>query len=111
METKLDEPGFRTERSRAFIFWGNTDQGRGTIDSFRMNLRRVLIAALVMLLILGLGRNLFAAEVKIVQGKLFVNGEPFIIKGVAYSPVPIGVDPETTPPLWRLFHMGALFNL
>ena len=81
------------------------------MDSFKRNLPRVLIAPLIMFLILGLGRNLFAAEVKIVQGKLFVNGEPFTIKGVGYSPVPAGVDPETTPPLWRLFHMGALFNL
>ncbi len=30
--------------------------------------------------------------------QLLVNGNPFTIKGVGYSPVPIGDDPETTPP-------------
>ena len=77
------------------------------MDSFRMNLRRVLVVTLIMLLILGSARNLFAAEVKIVQGKLFVNGEPFTIKGVGYSPVPAGVDPETTPPPMGIISQGS----
>src|SRR3972149_9867350 len=39
---KLEKPGFRIKRSRAFIFWGNTRQGRGAMDSFKRNLPRVL---------------------------------------------------------------------
>jgi len=35
--------------------------------------------------------------------QIFVNGDPFIIKGVGYSPVPIGHDPETTPPYGDYF--------
>jgi len=30
--------------------------------------------------------------------RLLVNGQPFTIQGVGYSPVPIGVDPEIAPP-------------
>lgn len=35
--------------------------------------------------------------------QLLVNGNPFTIKGVGYSPVPIGDDPETTPPYGDYF--------
>jgi YD repeat-containing protein len=35
--------------------------------------------------------------------QLLVEGNPFAIKGVGYSPVPIGVDPETTPPYGDYF--------
>jgi RHS repeat-associated protein len=47
--------------------------------------------------------NSFATTVKVQNGSLLVNEEPFIIKGVTYSPVPIGVDPETTPPYGDYF--------
>jgi len=53
--------------------------------------------------ILGLGGNGFATQVEIIRGQLFVNGEPFTIKGVNYSPIPIGVDPEVTPPYGDYF--------
>jgi parallel beta-helix repeat protein len=35
--------------------------------------------------------------------KLMINGNPFTIKGVGYSPVPIGDDPETTSPYGDYF--------
>jgi YD repeat-containing protein len=35
--------------------------------------------------------------------QLLVNGNPFTIKGVGYSSVPIGVDPEITPPYGDYF--------
>jgi hypothetical protein len=38
--------------------------------------------------------------------QLLVNGNPFTIKGVGYSPVPIGDDPETTPPYGDYFTSG-----
>ncbi|MBI4684990.1 MAG: right-handed parallel beta-helix repeat-containing protein [Nitrospirae bacterium] len=34
---------------------------------------------------------------------LLINSNPFNIRGVGYSPVPIGVDPETTPPYGDYF--------
>jgi hypothetical protein len=39
-----------------------------------------------------------AAGVALRGRQLLVNGQPFTIKGVGYSPVPIGVDPEIAPP-------------
>jgi len=35
-----------------------------------------------------------------------VNGAPFTITGVDYSPAPIGIDPETTPPYGDRFTSG-----
>jgi RHS repeat-associated protein len=35
--------------------------------------------------------------------QLMVNGAPFTVKGVVYSPVPIGIDPETTAPYGDYF--------
>jgi hypothetical protein len=35
--------------------------------------------------------------------RLLVNGSPFTVKGVGYSPVPIGADPETKPPFGDYF--------
>ena len=35
--------------------------------------------------------------------QLLVNGDPFTIKGVVYSPVPIGDDPEAAPPYGDYF--------
>ena len=36
-------------------------------------------------------------------GQLLANGNPFLIKGVIYSPVPIGDDPDTMPPYGDYF--------
>jgi hypothetical protein len=68
--------------------------------------------ALMIFLIFGFIKNGFATTVEIVQGKLLVNGEPFTIKGIGYSPVPIGVDLETTPPYGDYFtsDYSALYN-
>ena len=39
-----------------------------------------------------------------VKGRqIMLNGLPFLIRGVGYSPVPIGIDPETTPPYGDYF--------
>ena len=61
------------------------------------------MVALMIFFILDSVRIGSAAQVKIIQGGLLVNGEPFTIKGVDYSPVPIGVDPETTSPYGDYF--------
>ena len=57
-----------------------------------------ILTTLIMITILGLIGNVFATTVMLNGRQLFVDGAPFTIKGVGYSPVPIGVDPETTPP-------------
>jgi len=44
-----------------------------------------------------------ATPVTINGRQLLVNGSPFTIKGVGYSPVPIGDDPETMPPYGDYF--------
>ena len=67
---------------------------------FKISFQRFSMASAIVVIVLGLVGNCFAAKVDISRGYLLVNGEPFIIKGVNYSPVPIGVDPETTPPIW-----------
>ena len=41
--------------------------------------------------------------VKISNKKLFVNGSPFTVKGVVYSPTPIGDDPDTMEPYGDYF--------
>jgi len=38
--------------------------------------------------------------------QLLLDGNPFTIKGVVYSPVPIGIDPETTAPFGDYFTSG-----
>ena len=40
----------------------------------------------------------FPTSVQIDGRRLLVDNQPFTVKGVDYSPVPIGIDPETTPP-------------
>jgi hypothetical protein len=44
-----------------------------------------------------------AADVAIVDRQIFLDGKPFIMKGVGYSPVPIGIDPETASPYGDYF--------
>jgi hypothetical protein len=70
---------------------------------FKMIIQTISMIATIILLIFGLSGNCFAVKVKIVGGGLFVNDEPFTVKGVNYSPVPIGVDPETTSPYGDYF--------
>ncbi len=41
--------------------------------------------------------------VEIMGQELLVNGNQFVIKGVGYSPVPIGADPEKDPPFGDYF--------
>jgi RHS repeat-associated protein len=68
-----------------------------------MNSGSILITASIILAIFGLVTNVFPADVKIIQDRLYVEGEHFVIKGVNYSPVPIGADPEITPPYGDYF--------
>ena len=44
--------------------------------------------------------------------RILVNGEPFLARGIGYAPVPIGVDPETTPPYGDYFtaNHAAIYN-
>jgi len=44
-----------------------------------------------------------ATKVTVEGRKLLVDGSPFTIKAVGYSPVPIGQDPTTTPPYGDYF--------
>jgi hypothetical protein len=44
-----------------------------------------------------------AADVAVVGRQIFIDGKPFTMKGVGYSPVPIGIDPETSPPYGDYF--------
>jgi hypothetical protein len=43
------------------------------------------------------------STVSITNKQLLVNGQPFTVKGVVYSPVPIGDDPETMSPYGDYF--------
>ena len=70
---------------------------------FRINHQRILIIKLIAITILGLLGNASATNGNIIGRQILVNGEPFTIKGVGYSPVPIVVDPETTPPYGDYF--------
>ncbi len=69
----------------------------------KTDLKRILMIVLMIFSISGLVSNGFAATVEIAQGHLLVDGDPFTITGVGYSPVPIGIDPEITPPYGDYF--------
>ncbi|MEW6108839.1 MAG: matrixin family metalloprotease [Nitrospirota bacterium] len=48
--------------------------------------------------------NPYAASLVVVSGsRILVNGNPFTARGVVYSPVPVGDDPETTHPFGDYF--------
>jgi uncharacterized repeat protein (TIGR02543 family) len=49
------------------------------------------------------GMVYYPSIVTINNKQLMVDGNPFTIKGVAYSPTPIGDDPKTTPPYGDYF--------
>jgi hypothetical protein len=53
-----------------------------------------------------------AADVAVVGRHIFLDGKPFTMKGVGYSPVPIGIDPETSPPYGDYFtsEYGAIHS-
>ncbi len=51
----------------------------------------------------GLAGNTYATNVRMSGRQILLDGKPFAVKGVGYSPVPIGVDPETTPPYGDYF--------
>lgn len=70
---------------------------------YKTNLPKILMISLTFFFILAFTKNAFATIVEIAQKKLFVNGEAFTIRGVGYRPVPIGADPETTPPYGDYF--------
>jgi hypothetical protein len=92
-------PGFFVrEHSRAFM-----TIREGTMTFSRISLRTLSIITLTIAIALGLGRDASATEVKIVGRTLFVDGAPFTIKGVNYSPVPVGTAPESTPPYGDYF--------
>ncbi|MFH1335483.1 MAG: cysteine peptidase family C39 domain-containing protein, partial [Candidatus Zixiibacteriota bacterium] len=57
----------------------------------------------VFFVVFGFTDKVLATQVEVVQRKLLVNGEPFLVKGVNYSPTPIGIDPETTYPYGDYF--------
>ena len=49
--------------------------------------------------------NALSTTVTIGGGQIFLDRALFNMKGVGYAPVPIGIDPETTPPYGGLFHL------
>jgi hypothetical protein len=46
----------------------------------------------------GGGEILLATSFRMIDGSLHRDGKPFIMKGMGYSPVPIGTDPEIGEP-------------
>jgi len=63
----------------------------------------MLVIASIVLFIFGLIGDTYATSVTINEHQLLVDGKLFTIKGVNYSPIPIGVDPEITPPYGDYF--------
>jgi uncharacterized repeat protein (TIGR02543 family) len=81
-----------------FSNWTGCDSPAGNICTTTMNSNKTIVARFIIA-----GQP---TSVTISGRQLLVNGNPFTIKGVGYSPVPIGVDPETTPPYGDYFTSG-----
>lgn len=56
--------------------------------------RGIAIIAFLIFIVSGLGTSGFGSEVKIVKGRLYVNGIPYTIKGIDYNPAPMVDNPE-----------------
>lgn len=67
------------------------------MKSFK-NAGRILLLFFMIAILLGLEAEASATRFKIVNGRLHRDGKPFIMKGVGYSPVPIGIDPQIGEP-------------
>src|SRR3990167_2139293 len=52
------------------------------------------------------------AKVAIKDRQILLNGNPFIVKGVGYSPVPIGTDPEAGEPYgdYYTYNFNKVYN-
>ena len=74
------------------------------IDLFIRNrlLKMVAISFLAIMCNLN-GAAALAADLAVVGRQIFLDGKPFTMKGVGYSPVPIGIDPEISPPYGDYF--------
>jgi len=59
----------------------------------RVNSSKIMIFLFINFFVFGVVKNGFSTIVEIAQGQLLVDGKSFIVKGVDYSPVPIGIDP------------------
>lgn len=72
----------------AFSDWTGCDSASGSVCTMTMDADKTVTAN-------------FTGEPTIVTvngRQILVNGGPFTIKGAGYSPVPVGTDPENTPP-------------
>ncbi len=49
----------------------------------------------------------FSVTVTISGRQILVNSKPFVVKGVGYAPIPIGIDPENNPPFYGDFFIPA----
>ncbi len=56
-----------------------------------------LLCALVAILVVVASGPAQAARVRADGYRILLNGDPFVVKGMNYSPVPIGVDPSQSP--------------
>jgi hypothetical protein len=68
-----------------------------------MHYSKVAVADFIIISVFCFVNIGYSTTVEIADRQLLVGGEPFTIKGIVYSPVPIGIDPETTPPYGDYF--------
>jgi len=72
---------------------------RFTINKF---LKMVVILLFALLSIFNTA-TASTTTLTIIDRQIFLDAKPFTMKGVGYSPVPIGIDPETSPPYGDYF--------